>query len=106
VYKVMTGSLTFVTDVHFHHAVFAKEDEGILTRGPCIEFATFYDVQEGFEKNTKKFAKGLDEEKPKGYFSCVSGGVIEELKRDGKGECLSYRSSLRSKRSEILVAFS
>ena len=82
----MTSSLTFALDVYFHHATFTPHPPRILQEAPCIELATFYSTEEGFLENVDKFRKALDEAKPDGYYGFASGGVVEELRREGKND--------------------
>lgn len=85
-YGPMGASLTFTTNINFHHTTFSSHPPTLLGTAPVIEFATFYSVQDGFWENLSKFASAMegDEAGAEGVKGYVKGQVMEEIKREGK----------------------
>ena len=66
-------------DVHLHHMT--QPDTTLLARAPCMEVATFHDVEPGFLGNVEKIVAALEKGKPKGYHGALYGEVMEKIVR-------------------------
>lgn len=65
--------------VTLHHIKTEPFPPTLPTEAPCIEFATFYNVEEDFLKNLESFGQAVDTGKPDGLFGYAIGEVIEQL---------------------------
>jgi len=64
-----------------HHLKTKPFPPTVLTEAPCIEFATFYSVEEGFIENIETFCQAVDMGKPEGYVGYATGEVVEQIMR-------------------------
>ncbi|KAG9241144.1 hypothetical protein BJ878DRAFT_246771 [Calycina marina] len=74
-----------LTDIQIYHVETTPFPPAILTKSPCIEFATFYNIEPGFLENLGKFASVLDEAKPKEFYGGALGPVVGEITQPKEG---------------------
>lgn len=90
-----------------HHIEMRPFPPNILTKAPCVEVATFYNVEEGFIQNLNAFSQAVDTGKPKGFVGYATGEVVEQITRprdgsqEGKAAVLLFGWESKEKHMEF-----
>jgi hypothetical protein len=76
----------------------------VLSSSPCVEFATFYGVDDKFMSRTEKFLASIGSVDVDGYLENTFGPVIEEIAKDdgsGKGKAIVVLIGWESKEKHM-----
>jgi len=73
----------FTTSLSLQHAFLPASKTSLLSSVPCIEYATFYGIEDGCLSNIAEFERKAVAE---GYHGMVYGETMEELSKEDGGE--------------------
>ena len=93
--------------VALHHIETKPFPPAILTHAPCVEFATFYNLEDGFTQNMRAFAQAVQTGSPDGFVGHATGEVVEQITRpvdgarEGKAAVLLFAWESKQKHLEF-----